>query len=201
MTGTIARMADRRTALLDAALAEIAVCGTRGMRVDQVAARAGVSVALIYHHFGDRPGLLNAALNHIDDAADAYTRSTSGTGRRRLINSLVSEIQDTEKVRRISTAWGELRSSAIFDESLRDTLSRLTAKWVDDVADLIRDGQRDGSISAAGSVNDLAAQLTATVEGISWRWLSGMMSTRTARRTLTDMIEALLGPDETLGAT
>ena len=53
---------DRRTALLDAAVGEIARRGTRGMRIEQVARAAGVSPALIYHHFGDRSTLLQHAL-------------------------------------------------------------------------------------------------------------------------------------------
>ena len=39
-----------------AQLGPIARCGTRGLRVQAVAKSAGVSTALIYHHFGDRSG-------------------------------------------------------------------------------------------------------------------------------------------------
>ena len=56
-------MSDRRTALLVAAVEEIARKGTRGLRIEEVAKRAGVSPALIYHHFGDLESLFRAAAN------------------------------------------------------------------------------------------------------------------------------------------
>ncbi|MFP5377499.1 MAG: TetR/AcrR family transcriptional regulator [Acidimicrobiia bacterium] len=49
-----------RTALLDAAAAEIADVGPAAMSVRKVAARAGVSHTAAAHHFGDKRGLLTA---------------------------------------------------------------------------------------------------------------------------------------------
>jgi len=49
-------------ALIDAALVNIAEHGLIGLRVDAVARSAGTSTAMIYRHFGNRDGLLEAAL-------------------------------------------------------------------------------------------------------------------------------------------
>lgn len=49
-----------RTALLDAAAAEIADVGPAAMSVRKVAARAGVTHTAAAHHFGDKRGLLTA---------------------------------------------------------------------------------------------------------------------------------------------
>ncbi len=175
-----------------ATVEEIARKGTRGMRVEEVAKRAGVSVALIYHHFSDRSGLLRAALLHIGERADAYTMPASGTGREQLLGMLLAEIQDDETVRTNSAAWGELRDSAIFDATLRPTLHELTQRWVNDLADAIRIGQADRSISRALMPQAIGVQLSALVEGISSRWLTGSLTAHAAREHLAAAAEALL---------
>ncbi|MFM2073472.1 MAG: hypothetical protein RLZZ623_3736 [Actinomycetota bacterium] len=187
-------MSDRRTALLVAAIEEIARKGTRGMRVEEVAKRADVSPALIYHHFGDRSTLLQSALEHIGAQADAYTEHVEGTNRENLLAALIDEIQDDDAVRTNSTAWGELRDTAIFDNALRPTVAALTQRWVDDIAELIRGGQTDGSIDVGLDPDAMGVRLSALVEGISARWLTGILNTSQARSHLAAMAAAMLVP-------
>lgn len=188
---------DRRAALLDAAVDQIAKKGTRGMRVEEVARAAGVSPALIYHHFGDRSRLLQEALEHIGQLADAYTAPTSGTAREMLISVLVDEIQDDEAVRTNSAAWSELRDTAIFDLALRPTLIAATDSWVRDTAELIRSGHGDRTIAPDVDAETAAVRLTAIVEGVSARWLTGLLSTEQARAHVEGAIRAVLGPEPT----
>jgi len=62
-------MSDRRSALLEAAIKVIARRGVRGLRVEQVAAEAGVAVSLIYYYFDNRNGLVRATLEHANERA------------------------------------------------------------------------------------------------------------------------------------
>jgi AcrR family transcriptional regulator len=187
-------MNDRRTALLVAAIEEIARKGTRGLRIEEVAKRARVSPALIYHHFGDRSGLLQSALEHIGEQAAAYTGHTEGTGRENLLAALLDEVQDDESVRTNSAAWGELRDTAIFDVALRPTIATLMQRWADDIADLVRSGQADDSIDVALDADALGVRLSALVEGISGRWLTGILTTSQARAHLAATAASLLQP-------
>lgn len=50
-----------RTALIDAALELLRECGPVEFRIDELVRRTGVSIGGIYHHFGDRSGLLREA--------------------------------------------------------------------------------------------------------------------------------------------
>src|SRR6202453_4308193 len=115
-------MADRRVTILEAATRMIAQAGVRGLRVERIAEAAGVSTALIYYHFTDRAGLLREPLAFIADRADRYTAPDPDSldARSVLEQVLLRELQDTENVRENSTAWGELRSTAIFENYLRD---------------------------------------------------------------------------------
>lgn len=179
---------DSRTLILDAAIVDIAAHGTRGMRVQRVAKGAGVSVALIYHYFSDRSTLLIAALHHIEERANKYTSPVSTDSPiERLTVALFREIQDDATVRTNSAAWGELRDAAIFDPSLRDTIKELTAQWVSDTEQLVRDCDPNAS-----NAPELAVLLTCLVEGISGRWLSGQISTPEAQEVLSSGIASLV---------
>lgn len=57
---TMPRANNSMSAILAATVAELAQHGSGALRVDAVAQRAGVNKRMIYHHFGDRQGLLDA---------------------------------------------------------------------------------------------------------------------------------------------
>lgn len=181
------RANSRRTELLDAAVKNIAKKGARGLRVEEVAREAGVSTALIYHYFPDRSALLQAALLHVADRADKYTASDPGTpAREELISVLLAEIQDRPEVQENSAAWGELRDTAIFDRALGRTLSRYYVQWVDELGQIVRRGIADGSIPEKIDVTRTCQRLTALVEGLSGRWLAGIIPTDQARSLLEE---------------
>jgi AcrR family transcriptional regulator len=192
---TDTRSLDGRTALLESACRSIAQKGLRGLRVEEVASDAGVAASLIYHHFGDRAALLRAALEHVGQKAAAYTETDhEASGRDELKATLQAEIQDDPEVRDNSAAWGEFRDAAVFDESLRPTLFRYTREWIDDVADLLRRGQGDGSVARELDPEQVGQQLTALTEGLSTRWLASFLTTEQARNELLAGIERFLGP-------
>ncbi|MER8186496.1 TetR/AcrR family transcriptional regulator [Kitasatospora sp. NPDC094015] len=187
-------MADRRTSIMEAAARVIARRGVRGLRVEELAAEAGVSTALIYYHFKDRTGILRATMEFISDRAERYTTERAPDGqpldaRGELEQTLLLEFQDTPEVRENSTAWGELRASAVFEPELREDLARATLVWVQEVAELL--GQvrpMSGAAALAGS----AERLTALLEGLSVRWLSGSLPLAHARELMAGAIESEL---------
>ncbi|MET8966962.1 TetR/AcrR family transcriptional regulator [Streptomyces hydrogenans] len=164
--------------MLGAAARAMARRGVRGLRVAEVAAEARVSTALVYYHFGDRTGLLRHTLGHLGDRAERYTRpGTPGPRRpeealRELEARLAREFQDTPEVRENSTAWGELRAEAVFDPELREELARAGGDWVRELADLLRPvvpAVPERALSGA------AERLTVLLEGLSTRWLAGLL--------------------------
>ncbi len=176
----------------------IAQDGVRGLRVEKLAAEAGVSTALIYYHFKDRSGVLHAALAHINNRALRYTDHafTDADARTQLEQILLLELQDTDEVRGNSIAWGELRASAVFTHDLREPIDVTTRAWVADVETLIREGQSAGSVGADVAPADAAERLTALVEGLSERWHSGSITLVRARQLLTGALVAELGKGE-----
>ena len=193
---------DRRTAILGAAARAMARRGVRGLRVAEVAAEARVSTALVYYHFGDRTGLLRHTLGHLGDRAERYTRPGAPGSRRpeealrELEERLAREFQDTPEVRENSTAWGELRAEAVFDPELRGEPARAGGDWVRELADLLR------PVAPAAPERSLAGaaeRLTVLLEGLSTRWLAGLLPAGHAaelmRGALAAEVRALRPPE------
>lgn len=192
--GKVRVMASRSTQILEAAARVIARRGVRGLRVEELAAEAGVSTALIYYHFKDRTGVLRQTLEFINDRAERYTTDRDPdapplTPREELDETLLLELQDTVEVRENSSAWGELRASAVFDEVLREDLARATLVWVQEVAALLGQVQ---PMATASSLAAAAERLTALLEGLSMRWLSGGIRIGHARELMRGAIDAEL---------
>ncbi|MFE0464605.1 TetR/AcrR family transcriptional regulator [Kitasatospora sp. NPDC058965] len=194
-------MLDRRTEILMAATRVIARRGVRGLRVGELATEAAVSTALIYYHFTDRAGLLRETLAFISDRADRYTAERDpgahpGGPRAELEQVLMLELQDTADVRENSTAWGELRATAVFEPGLREDLAKVTHTWVYEIADLLARARPDGTAPAHAAA---AERLTALVEGLSTRWLSGSLPLDHARQLVRGAIDTELGGSGAVG--
>ena len=177
--------ADRRAAILDAAIGVIARRGVRGFRVEQVAEQAGVAVSLLYYYFGSRNGLVRATLDHANERA-ATTVQQRASGRATVEQSLLAEL-DAE-ARDTSVVWGEVLASAVFEAELRDQLRDAGATWTDLVAAAIAAGIEDGSIPESVDAHASAERLTALVDGLSARWLAGVLDRERACELLAGAI-------------
>jgi AcrR family transcriptional regulator len=188
---------DRKTEILEAACRVIARRGVRGLRMEELAEEAGVSVALIYYHFDGRENLLRRTLEYVHERAADYTTPNAGrslSGAEGLIAALAGEIQDDARIRQNSAVWGELRASAWFDAALREPVARLTEEWIVWIADQIRAIQEQGPGVGATDARASAERLTALVEGVSGRWLTGSLTVEHAQQLIRDGIERELAP-------
>ena len=181
---------DRRRAILDAAIKVIARSGVRGFRVEHVADEAQVAVSLLYYYFRNRNGLVQAALEHANERAEAAVHS-GDSGRRTVELTLLAEL-DPEN-RDTSAVWGEVLASAVFEAGLRDGLRTAAETWSALIADAVRTGHRDGSIPPTVDARVSAERLTALVDGVSARWLAGIMSRSHARRIITEAVALEFG--------
>lgn len=188
------RRRDTRGAIIAAATTAIAERGVRNLRVEDVARAADVSPALLYYHFGDRAGLVRAALDRANEQAPSMRggadATPDGDARAWLVSALLAELDETPAVRDSSIVWNEVSASAIFDPALREALQRVTDTWTARVRDAVAAGVRDGSIAAHVDPATAAEQLTATVEGLSLRWLAGTVPLDRARELLAGALDA-----------
>ncbi|MFF3604124.1 hypothetical protein [Streptomyces sp. NPDC002463] len=90
---------------------------------------------------------------------------------------------DGHEVRENSTAWGELRASAILEPDLRADLARASPTWVHDVAAL---PARVCPDVPAPVLTASAERPTALLEGLSTRRLSDAPTSPHAREPLRE---------------
>jgi AcrR family transcriptional regulator len=188
-------VADRREAILDAAISAIARRGVRGLRVEEVAETAGVAVSLLYYYFGSRSGLVRATLDHANERASGAP-AEGGSGYEQVERTLLAEFDAPKHVRDTSVVWGEVLASAVFEPELREQVAGASAAWMELVADRIRAGREDGSIRRDADPRDAAERLTALVDGLSARWLAGLLERKRARSLLADAVRVELRPQQ-----
>ncbi|KEZ77984.1 TetR/AcrR family transcriptional regulator [Salinisphaera hydrothermalis] len=175
---------ETRTRILAAAVRCVARRGVRGLRMADVGREAGVSSGLLYYHFADRDGLLAATLAHVNDTAAAGRSSNEVAGRSALIDNLVDEISDDPEVRDHAAAWHEINASAVFDERLAAPLRETTADWQARIANaLVATAPADAPCDRETAEAE-AVIVTALVDGLLQRWLTGRLSTNDARALL-----------------
>lgn len=182
--------AETKERILEACERVIARSGLRGFRLSEVAREAGVSIGLLPYHFGDRDGLLQAALDHVNESAArrAVQDRPVADARARLTALLCSEFGDEAQLRAGSITWNELRAAAVFDRAQATALARSTSAWQGEVRALVQ------TASPGADAAPIALALTALVEGLSGRWLTGQLTTAEAQALLARLVDELLGP-------
>ncbi|WP_158296521.1 TetR/AcrR family transcriptional regulator [Nocardioides albidus] len=184
-----------RAQILDATVEAIGREGVAGIRIDAVAAAAGVSPGLIYYHFANRQALVRAGLV---EALERYTSQSRSPGGRDSVAHLVDELQrhiglpedGGEGRGRVRTAAME---AAVFDPELLPALVHSTQLWEASVARLIERARGEGGdpVEVAG----VAEALTAIADGLRQRVLSGTLARDEARRMVATIVPVLLaGP-------
>lgn len=191
------RRPDRREAILAAAARLIARRGVRGLRVEEVAAEAGVSPPLLYYHFGSRAGLVRAALEHAGERAPSSALREPRedvSGRAALERALLAELDEDPAVRDNAVVWGEVTATAIFEPELRDDVRRAADSWRGVVADAIQRGIADHSIADEVDPGEAAELLITLVDGLCNRWLAGALPRERAQELLRSAIERTVPP-------
>ena len=203
-----------RERILSACTAVIARNGLAGFRMSDVAREAGVSIGLLPYHFGDRDGLLQAALDEVTASATRRADAVphARTPAARLEALLCSEFGEEEGIRAGSTAWNELRAAAVFDRDRAAAVARSTADWQRDVRELVAAAAGDAAAGdaaagdaaagdAAAGAADRALALTALVEGLSGRWLTGQITAEEAQASVRATLAGLGLADAARGTT
>jgi AcrR family transcriptional regulator len=188
------RATDSRRRILAVAAKAIARDGISGLRVEEVAAAAGVSTSLLYYHFGSRPGLVNAAFEYASEQAPSTAlrvASDERHGYEALKDALLAELDDSSHVRDYAIVWGEVSAAAVFDDDLRPAVRRVTDAWRATVAEAIERGIADRSIRDDIEPDHVAELLIVLVDGFCVRWLADSLELSRARELLHLALERL----------
>lgn len=142
-----------RGALIAGAIGEIADLGVGGLRLREVAHRAGISVGSVAYHFPDRMDLVAAAVDTFAENLD--TRSAAATDP----TAATEVLRDLYSDREASLFWAETRIHATRDDHAGDVADQIQTA----LAALVRRAT-DKTVPAAGARAIVATLNTAAVD-------------------------------------
>jgi AcrR family transcriptional regulator len=185
-----------REAILVAACRAIVERGVERVRMQDIAAAAGVSPTLPHYYFNTRSELLLQAFMHAEAGMAGLEQQVAGDGppRERLERLLLVYFDADPRVYESWMLAREMTTRAIREPGLRDSHEDVYSTWADSIAAVIREGQGTGELPAGIDAERAAFRLIALVEGLGTWLLTGMATRRQCRRLVLDAVERELAP-------
>jgi AcrR family transcriptional regulator len=167
----------RRDQLTDATLAVVADHGLRGLSLAAVARRVGLTPSAIYRHFASKDALLDAVLERMRErlhGAVAAARTETDDPVEALHRLLKRHMQ----LIRLNRALPRIVLSDdyhIGHPERRQRLLGVFSGYLDGVADIVRQGQRLGSIRSDVNARSLAILFLGLIQpaGVLWTLSDG----------------------------
>jgi AcrR family transcriptional regulator len=160
----------RKEAILRAATLTLIDKGYGDTRIAEVAELANVSTALLIYYFKTRERLLLEALKEsegtfYEEASTMLERSGAFEGRLETLVDLVTDSGEDSRVQR--GLWLELWAQAQRFPDVAETRALQDRRWRDLITDVVRDGQRNGEVSAQLDARDFALTFATLLDGLS----------------------------------
>ena len=172
----VQRKTESEDALLEAAAQLVAERGVDGASLARIGERAGTSRGLPTHHFGSKDVLVarlaRLAQNQIDDAARAAVEARGGDAAcisgldlvRSTVDVYLQRFEHpTSGDRALIVMWGATFPAEASVEGMAEADRRSYDGW----AELIREGQRDGSINKDVDARSSAVLLHGLIRGVA----------------------------------
>ena len=192
---------ERKAQIIEVTLQLIAEHGVTGTTLSRIAGTIGVTTPALYAHFSSRRDILLAALDTL-------------VSRRTAHHQLCREGSAVDRLRQIGAQHAALASSphdksvlALFEfiaappnEGLREALAEKHLLLVDDIADVVRQGQDEGSIDDNADPHLVAWMIVSRAWTEDIAYLMGVTHEWNERRS-NQMLDLILGsittPDQT----
>jgi AcrR family transcriptional regulator len=173
----------RKPQIIAAAAEVLYERGLFDTRIGDIAERAGTSSPTILYYFESKDRLLEEAVEYAD--REFYERLSDGQDQfERASDKLVHLIEETSLGPgglNDYTLWMEIWVRARRDPSVRHSYFRLDRRQRALIADIVRDGQKDGEFSADVDPHDFALVLSGLLDGLGVQVTLGQPDVTPAR--------------------
>ena len=195
---------DRRSLILDAAVAVISRRGVDRARLADVAEEAGVSLGLVQHYFRNRERLLIETFRREQERiSQVWTAAVAADADPLLRLAEYLRLASPQGGASAATAfdpgwsfWLEFWSKANRDSEIRAEVYVIYDEFAELFRSAIRDGARRGEFRLSGSVEDAADRLISLMDGIAVRTLLGGLERDRMLKLLIGSLSLELGLDE-----
>jgi AcrR family transcriptional regulator len=193
---------DRHQEILEAAAQVITDRGLAETRIQDIAARCGVSPGLILYYFDSKDRLLVEALTFANDqfylrlSRELRRMSSAKERLGRLIDLSVPGLLEEYSLLDEWALWLEIWVRALRDPEMAKEREALDRRWVQSIADVIRFGRQTGEFPPdRHDADDLAMQIGAVIDGLAIQVLLNdtVMTPRRMQEIVTDVATRLIG--------
>jgi AcrR family transcriptional regulator len=184
---------ERRRQIINVTLDSVAEYGVRGTTLSRIAAGVGVTTPALYAHFSNRKEILLAALEVLFEHRTEFHRHP-------LEGSALEGLRDIARAHTQLVESPDDRSmSALFEfiaapqeEGLRETVGAMHLVLVEDIADIVRRGQREGTIRQDADPEQTAWMIVSRAWAEDITQLMGVTEAWTEKRSNV-MLDLILG--------
>jgi TetR/AcrR family transcriptional repressor of nem operon len=153
-----------RERLLDATAQQLWEKGYAATSPADIQRAAGVGQGSMYHHFAGKPDLARAAIERLASDLERETQ-TALADRAPLERALAYLDREREPLRGCRVGRLLADADVVEDPLLREPVAGTLARVQSELADALREAQRDGTLDPALEPDELAATLAAVVQG------------------------------------
>jgi AcrR family transcriptional regulator len=138
---------DRRKQIVEVALQLVSEHGVKGATLNRIAEGLGVTTAALYGHYANRQEILLDAMDSVFERVRDLHRSASNPNALERLREIGLQHTQMVATEGFATALFEF-IAAPPDEGLREALGAKELVLVEDVAEIVREGQGQGKIRA-----------------------------------------------------
>ncbi|MGW1894650.1 TetR/AcrR family transcriptional regulator [Streptomyces sp. NPDC002004] len=190
-------VAERREELLRAAVEQIEARGVAAVRIADVAARLGVSNALVLYHFSTKEKLVAEAFAYAAEGDLAHLRKLLGrrTSAVRRLRAAVRWYAPTGPAKGWRL-WIEGWAAALREPALREVAQDLDRQWKAALTEVVAEGVAGGEFHCPDPVST-ALRLTAFLDGLAVQMTAyrGALSQARMRDWVDEALARELGLD------
>ena len=183
----------RRRQIINVTLDSVAEYGVRGTTLSRIAAGVGVTTPALYAHFSNRKEILLAALEVLFEHRTEFHRQPSkGSALERLqeIARAHTQLVESPDDRSMSALFEFI--AAPQEEGLRETVGAMHLVLIEDIADIVREGQREGTIRQDADPDQTAWMIVSRAWAEDITQLMGVTEAWNEKRSKV-MLDLILG--------
>ena len=185
----------RRRQIVEVALRLVSEHGVQGATLNRIAREVGMTTAGLYGHFKNRREILLAVMDVVFERVQALHRSASNPNALERLRE--SSIAHTRAAERFAAAAFEF-VAAPPGEGIREVWGEKTLTLIEELAEIVREGQAQGTIRKDADCYYVAWMLVgwgwtkdvSSLMGISSHWMGPR-----SERMLNEMLEEIRNPE------
>ena len=156
---------DIRCRIMKAALEEVNACGLQALRMEDVAARVGISRAALYNYFSDKDTLLTAIIHEMQEVGMSVLEDTFQEKSFKDALSFIFELM-VLSAKEMPGVEAELFSIASRTPKIQHSMQTVFEDGLLKFSERIEEGQKSGDISSTGDPRCLAEIMMYTLGGL-----------------------------------